>query len=214
MIAVSSASFSLANTASASTVSNYKVQNVPYSTQAPFGEWNDPRQQDGCEETSIVMAWMWANDISFTPDEIRMYITQMSDYENHFYGYYRDSSATDTANLMTAYFGHLNVRVNYNISVKDIKSALDNNELVITPINPRVISTTQYNRYTTNHTVVVVGYDDADGTMIIHDPLRGTGYTKIPQANFEAALGDYHSGQTHRADQYRTKSMIVVGKVN
>lgn len=204
----------MTNVASANTVSDYVVLDVPHSTQAPLGEWNDPRQQDGCEETSIIMAWMWANNLTLTPEETRMYITGMSDYEYYFHGYFRDSSANDTANLMSEYFGHPNIRVSHNIGLEDIKATLANNQLVITPINPRVISTKLYNRYTTNHTVVVVGYDDTDGTMIIHDPLRGSGYTKIPQTIFEAALGDYYSGQTHRADRYRAKSMIVVSKAN
>ncbi|HEX3095730.1 MAG TPA: C39 family peptidase [Patescibacteria group bacterium] len=190
--------------------SNVLLQ-VPFSTQAPLGEWNDSRQQDGCEEVTIVMAWMWAQGINLTPDQIRNDITGMSDYEQYFYGYYRDSSAEDTAKLMTNYFGYQNVTVRHDINLTDIKSALAANELVITPINPRIISTVNYNRYTINHTVVVVGYDE--NNIIIHDPLHDWGSNlRIPQATFEKALADYPSGQRHVASKQRGKSMIVISK--
>jgi hypothetical protein len=210
--AIISLSFSASNVAYAST-----LLDVPFTTQAPLGEWGDPRQMDGCEETSIVMAMMWAQGITLIPEDIRLYITGMSDYQHYFLGYYQDSSADDTARLMTDFFGYpsSNIVVRHNIGLLDIKSALDSGQLVIAPINPRIISTKYFNRYTINHTVVVVGYDDTRNTMIIHDPLHSWGGNlHIAQDIFENSLANYESGQYHKVGGYREKSMITISKVN
>lgn len=204
-------SIGIFNFAHADSAPSSVLLDVPFSTQAPMGEWKDPRQLDGCEEASLVMALMWAQNTKFSPEQIRGYITNMSDYEQYFYGYYKDSSADDTAKLMVNYFGYPNIDVRHNISVADIKAALNANQLVITPINPRIISTTLYNKYTINHTVVVVGYDEAN--IIIHDPLHDWGSNiRVPQATFEKSLADYHSGQNHVATKLRSKDMIVISK--
>src|SRR3989344_6679608 len=45
---------------------------VPFAAQAPFGEWSDPRQQDGCEEASTIMAMHWVRgDMSLTLEEAK-----------------------------------------------------------------------------------------------------------------------------------------------
>lgn len=40
------------------------LYDVPFAAQAPFGEWSDKRQQDGCEEVSALMAVKWAGEKS------------------------------------------------------------------------------------------------------------------------------------------------------
>lgn len=183
---------------------------VPYTSQAPLGQWNDPRQKDGCEEASVIMAMMWAQNLNFSREEIRQQIIGMSDYEQFFFGYYQDSSAGDTAKLITQYFGYGGATALYNISTDDIKATLDSGQLVIVPINPRVISTKLYNRSTLKHMVVVVGYDAARGEIIFHDPLVGA-YRHASESVFNKALADYPSGR-NITSKNRTSAMIVVSK--
>lgn len=206
-------SFGVINLSHATIAKADTLLTVPFSTQAPLGEWNDPRQSEGCEEASVAMAWVWATGTPLSPEQMRMYITGMSDFEQYFFGYYKNSSAEDTAKLMTEYFGYPYVAVIHNITLLDIKTALNSNELVIVPINPRIISTKYFNRYTINHTVVVIGYDDSDNTVIINDPLHyWGGNLKIAQDIFESSLADYSSGQSQVTDYVRDKSMIVISK--
>src|SRR4051812_5106800 len=73
---------------------------VPFTTQAPLSEWNDRRQMDGCEETSIKMAMMWVLGSSAPPEEVRRDIINMSEYEKIVYGSFEDTSAADTADLL------------------------------------------------------------------------------------------------------------------
>lgn len=184
---------------------------VPYTSQAPFGEWVDPRQQDGCEEASIFMAVSWIRKQQIDPSEARMQIIGMSDFQQHFFGYFKDSSAQDTANLMVNYFGYSNIDVQPNISVDNIKAAIDQNYLVIVPINPRVISTSLYNRATTKHTVVVIGYDNSTDEIIYHDPIAGP-FRRTPATLFQQSLGDYASGNNILSTS-RPSAMIIVAMV-
>ncbi len=41
------------------------TQSVPFTVQAPLGDWTDARQQDGCEEASVLMAMAWVRDEEF-----------------------------------------------------------------------------------------------------------------------------------------------------
>lgn len=191
---------------------NASLLPVPYTSQAPFGEWNDPRQQDGCEEASIAMAMMWAEGRAWSAEEVRQQIIGMSDFQKYFHGYFEDSSASDTAKLMGEYFGYPagKIGVVYNISVNDIRATLDAGLLVLVPINPRAISTSLYNSATTRHTVAVVGYDDATGEIIMHDPIVRA-HMRVPAATFQAALADYKSGR-HLLSPVRPTAMITVSK--
>lgn len=182
--------------------------NVPYTSQAPLGQWNDPRQSDGCEEASILMAVMWENGSSMSKEQARDEIVGMSNYEKFFHGFYQDTSAQDTANLMVQYYGFRGLRVVHGVTVQDIKAQLDNGSLVITPLNPRVISTRLYNSFTTRHTVVVVGHDNGD--IIFHDPMTGA-YRRASESIFERAMQDYSSG-IHLNAKVRDSAMIVVEK--
>src|SRR5437016_6068593 len=41
---------------------------VPFTVQAPFADWQDPRQEDACEEASALMAVYWAQEKTLTKD--------------------------------------------------------------------------------------------------------------------------------------------------
>lgn len=188
------------------------VLDVPFTTQVPLGEWNDPRQRDGCEETSLVMAMMWVQGLRLTPEQIRLNIVGMSDYEQYFYGYFQDSSAEDTARLMRDYFNYPYVTVRHQVSVADIKEELASDHLALVPLNPRIISTTLFNSATINHMVVVVGYDDTTNEIIYHDPLHANGaFVRTAQSTFQKAMADYPSGK-HIVSKDRSSAMIVVSK--
>src|SRR3989344_1252246 len=69
---------------------------VQFTSQAPNGDWDDQRQQDGCEEASSLMAVRWANRQSLTSSEALEEILAVSDYEQATYGNYHDTNAQDT----------------------------------------------------------------------------------------------------------------------
>lgn len=186
---------------------------VPFTSQAPFGNWADERQDYGCEEASILMSVYWAEGKELTPKIAEEEIIAISEFEKKVYGNFYDTSAADTLKVLQTYFGYVNARVAYDIGVDDIKAELAGGNLVVVPINGRLLE----NPYFTppgppKHKIVIRGYDDATGEFITNDPgtKRGEGY-RYAYAVMERALVDYPSGRDEEITNPRT-AMIVIWK--
>ncbi len=188
------------------------MMKVPYASQIPTGDRNDPRQADGCEEASIIMAMAWARGGSHLPaDEVERDIINISEYERVIYGFYQDTSAQDTARVMREFYQYKDVTTKEGISVEDIKQELAQNRLVIFPLNTRLTGLPIYRTGPPRHTVVAVGYDDKSDSLIINDPLYGNARNMwVPSSNIQSALSNYYSG-IHRPGNTGT-ALISVGK--
>lgn len=188
---------------------------VPFTPQAPLGDWADPRQQDGCEEASVVMAWKWANGRTLTRQEALEEITSMSNWEENQYGSYRDTSAEDTyTRLLKEFYGYKGGRVEYDITLDDVKRELAAGNVLIIPFDGQILSNPNFlNGGPERHMLVVIGYDDTKGQIITNDPgtRLGQGFT-YSYRNFEASLRDYETGD-HEPIVGRRTVMIVVEKV-
>ena len=191
----------------------YVKHSVPFSPQAPFGKWSEPRYKSGCEEASIAMAIKWLFKKPLTQEEAGAEIKSLAAYEKERYGYFEDTSASDTAKLMREYYKAGTVSVDYNVSIEKIKKALAEGELVITPMNGRVIG----NRFYTppgpeRHMILIIGYDDKTGEFITNDPgtKRGAGLRYRYEIFFKG-IRDYPSGRDVPLTGTK-KAMIVVSK--
>lgn len=67
------------------------INNVPFAMQAPFGNWLDPRQADGCEESALIMAMRWIRGSTPSKEEIERDIINISEYERVIFGFYQDT---------------------------------------------------------------------------------------------------------------------------
>ncbi len=184
------------------------ILNVPFIKQIPTGHRNDPRQKDGCEETSILMALAWARGGSIPPEEAERDIVNLSEYERVMFGFYQDTSIEDTAKLMQDYYGYTKLEVKQNINSENIKQELAQGNLVIIPVNTRLTRMRMYKNGPPRHTLVAVGYDDRDDTITVHDSAYGA-FRTIPAAVLDRALSNYWSGN-HRPDTNPGKAMLVV----
>lgn len=190
------------------------LNEVVFTSQAPLGEWNDPRQADGCEEASVFMAVSWARNSSFTPTEARDEIVSASDWELQTYGYSQDTSVQDTADrLFRKFYDFQNVAVRNNISTDDIRRALENGQLVVTAINGQKIGNPYYTGAgPLRHMLLVVGYDANTDEFIVHDPgTRYGAYMRFSSERLQNALQDYTSGEQAPVGAART-AMIVVAR--
>lgn len=191
---------------------------VPFTTQSPFAEWSDMRQEDGCEEASVLMAVTWAKGItSIEPEQAKKEIIGASDWQLEKYGNFRDTSIEDTAKrIIEGYFNYSNVAVKNNISTDDIIKELAAGNLVIIPSNGRLLG----NPYFTGagperHMLVITGYDYKKKQFITNDP--GTRYGKDYRYGKDVlfnAIRDYPSdnGQTQEPIIDHQKNMIIVSK--
>jgi len=187
--------------------------NVPFTSQAPRANWSDPRQQDGCEEASIYMAYLWATNGSTTPEEAEKTITAISDFEEFHYGNFHDTNAADTVKVMKAYFNYQNVSFTMNPTIENIKNELRQGRLVLVPANGQKLNNPNFKPPgPVTHMLVIRGFDDASGKFTTNDPgtRLGEGYIYDYSTVYDAMV-DYPTG-THESQEGRPKSMIVVSK--
>lgn len=190
------------------------ISGVPFSAQAPFADWQDQRQQDGCEEASALMAVKWAKNEALTQEQALDQILGSSEYTQEKYGEYRDISTQDALSwIIKDYLGYSGARYEHNIQLQDIISEIDQGNLVITPMDGQIMN----NPYFTppgpsRHMVLIRGYDSKDRKIITNDP--GTRHGELYEYDYDIfynAIRDYPTGY-HEPIEKIEKNMIVIEK--
>ncbi|MEI7451863.1 MAG: C39 family peptidase [Candidatus Falkowbacteria bacterium] len=187
---------------------------VPFTTQSPFAQWSDLRQENACEESAAIMAVYWAKGKIFTAQEARDMIVAISDWEKKNYGSFEDTSAKDTVDrIFKKYFNYQKVAVVNNIKLEDIITELEKGNLVITPMDGQKLG----NPFFTppgpvTHMLVIIGYDYKTKEFIVNESgtKRGKAYRYDRDVLF-AAIRDYPTGN-HEPIVGIKKNMIVVRK--
>lgn len=189
------------------------IENVPFTSQAPFGDWADPKQQHGCEEASLVMAHYFLTGKKLTLEIALWEITAMADFETEKYGHFHDTSTADTLKLFKEYYGHENAFAKYDITLGDIKTEIAQGNLVIVPTNGRKLQNPNYTAPgPLLHEIIIIGYDDNTQEFITNDPgtRKGKSY-RYDYVVFMNAIRDYKTGADEPIEEER-KSMIVISK--
>lgn len=198
----------------ASQSSQASTLSVQFTSQAPFGEWSDPRQQDGCEEASAFMAVKWARGETFTLEEAKAAIIGMSDWEKQTFGEFMDTSVEDSAErLLRQYLGFNNFVVQKNVDTDDIRTALAQGQLVIIAVDGQELNNPNFNDGgPLRHMLVVTGFDQSTNEFITNDPgTRVGGGYRYSLSTIALALRDYPSGDHAPLEDLPT-GMIVISK--
>jgi len=187
------------------------LHEVPFTPQAPFGNWDDPRQDNGCEEASVIMAMHWVSGEALTFIEAEKEIIALSDFEKDQYGYFLDTSAEDTMKFMASYFDYQDAVLKEDIDAEDIKTELLSGNIVIVPVNGQKLNNPYYTPPgPIQHMVVVIGYDDDTKEFITNDPGTKRGrHLRYPEKVFGEALQNYITG-FHEPIPKVNKVMIVI----
>lgn len=185
---------------------------VPFSVQAPFREWSDPRQQNACEEVAAIMAMYWVKGEKLSALETRQEIIAISDWEEKTYGFYQDSSAKDTMErIFKTYYNYQKVELVENIKISDIIFQLEMGNLVIVPANGQKLNNPFFTppgpEY---HMLVIIGYDYETAEFIVNESgtKHGQDYRYNENVLF-SAIRDYPTGY-HETIIGESKNMIVV----
>lgn len=190
------------------------LHQVPFVSQAPLGNWSDPRQQNGCEEAAVLMALYWVDGRGLAPAEAEQIIIAASEYQRVEFGYFHDTSAQDTAErIFKGYFGYGNIEVASGITSADIIRQLRRGNLVIVPVNGQKLNNPFYTPPgPLQHQIVIIGYDPATQEFISHDPgtIHGAEF-RYHRTTLDNALRDYPSG-FHQPIAEINKVMITVRK--
>lgn len=189
---------------------------VPFTAQAPLGEWSDQRQQDGCEEAAAAMAMAWVNnEKSITKDEWLTRILAIADFEQEKYGEHRDVSSEDViAWIFEDYYGYNKVSIKAVASSSDILRELERGHIVLIPTDGRAL----HNPYFSppgpeEHMIVIKGYDYKTGQFIVNDPgtRRGESY-RYSSVTIFSAIRPYYTGYKLPFPKTLVREMIVVEK--
>lgn len=185
---------------------------VPFTSQAPLGDWSDQRFQDGCEEASMIMAKYWLANEEFTPHKATQEIIKLSKWEQDKYGTYRDTSAEDTQKTLSEYFG-IASSVRYNLSVQEIKELLSTGSIILVPSNGAVLDNPYFTSPPEHHMLVIIGYDEQGQQFITNDPgtRRGHSY-KYDYSVILSAAQDYPTGDHLESDERKPAYIIISPK--
>lgn len=189
------------------------LENVPFTVQAPFGEWNDPIFQNGCEEAALLMSQYWITGETLTKEIAKKEIEAISAFEKKDIGQSVDTSAKDTEKVFRDYYGVTTSEVRTNITLLDVEEALSSGWLVIVPVDGRKLKNPNYVQPgPVTHMLVIIGYDAEKKEFITNDSgtRNGKGYRYKENILFEA-IRDYPTGN-HLPINGIEKSMIVVRK--
>ena len=185
--------------------------NVPFTSQAPFANWDDVVFQNACEEASILMAMSWVEGTSLTKENAQKEISAIANFQQVRYGHFHDRSAADTAELIRDYFGYQNIEFRPDINTDDIKAELIRGNIVIVPVNGQKLNNPFFVfPGPLEHMLVIIGYDPETKEFITHDPGTSRGERfRYPEDVLGLALRDYPTG-FHEPIIEINKVMIVV----
>lgn len=180
---------------------------VPFTAQAPFGEW-DAIHKDACEEASIYMVaeyYRGTPDGPMSKQQADTELLKLVDVQNELWGFFEDTTAQETGVLAERVFG-LSARLIENPTADDIKAELREGRPVILPLAGQDIG----NPYFTPpgpvyHMLVVRGFTQ-DGMFITNDPgtRRGEAY-QYPEAVLMEAIHDWNED-----DIYQGRRVAIV----
>jgi len=143
---------------------------VPFTPQAPTGNW-DQLHNEACEEASAIMVAAYFSGDTRTKipaGEVENQLTALTNWEQARFGYSLDTTTAETAEMIRLFY-HLKATVVSNYTEKDIKDALNANKLVILPVNGRKIGNPYYRQPgPIYHMLVVRGYTATQ--LITNDP--------------------------------------------
>ncbi len=186
---------------------------VPFTSQSPFGEWSDPRQQDACEEASVLMAVKWARgETILSAQTAKDELLTIATFQTEKYGDSRDTSAVDTIErLLKGYYSYQNVELKTDVTQEELISELAHGNLIIVPMNGQALGNPHFTAPgPERHMVLLIGYDLEKQEFITNDPgiRQGKNY-RYPFATFMAAIRDYETGYHLPITTVRKNGIVV-----
>ncbi|MFZ1720675.1 MAG: C39 family peptidase [Candidatus Moraniibacteriota bacterium] len=174
------------------------LQEAPFISQAPTGNWKDLIFQNACEEATLLMAEKWLAGKKFgTPKETEAEIKNLTkEEEKYFPKDSYDLSVTDILLLAQKYFPEMHISLVEDVTTDDMKNALSEGDIVIVPANGQKLKNPNFTAPgPLYHTILVRGYDPVANEFIVNDPgtRRGNGYRYASATLFDA-MQNYETG--------------------
>lgn len=178
---------------------------VPFTAQAPSGNWSLP-YQEACEEASVLMAVAYFDstrvDIA-TKEAATAELLALVDFQTERFGDYKDTTAEETARFARQRYEHITFDIVRDPTVEDLRAALARGQLVIVPAYGRALGNPHFSGDgPLYHMLVLRGYDADRGWFVTNDPgtRYGEGYV-YDEATIMAAMGDWNDGDPQNGEK-------------
>lgn len=185
---------------------------MPFTSQAPYGNWSDARNQDGCEEAAAIMVMAWVNGTTLNAKSANDEIYKIAAFEEEAIGTFHDTSAFDTSEtIFKGYFKYEKIEVRYRIKIEDIIKELEAGNLVVVPTRGQLLGNPNFTPPgPLTHELVIIGYDFKTKEFITNDPgtRNGKGYRYDENVLIDAVI-DYPTGSHEKVLEEKTAMMVV-----
>ena len=158
------------------TLPNKILIEVPFTSQAPFANW-DEYHEEACEEASLIMLKYYLDKKTLNRDIAEEEIQKMIAFQIKNYGDYKDSTAQQLIELASNFYGIKNLKVIYDFKKEDIKKELAKGNPIIIPAAGRFLNNPNFTfPGPPYHMLILTGYNG--DTIITNDPgtRKGEGY--------------------------------------
>ncbi len=189
------------------------ISTVPFTSQAPSGEWKNPLFQNGCEEASVLIASHFEHQETISNKKAQEEILRLLKLSMKMFGTSVDTSAKDTLKLFQAYTGRNDGILLDEVTGDILRARLARGEILIVPMNGQLLGNPHFTYPgPVTHMLVLLGYDAKTKEYITHDPgTRFGARYRYPLERFENAIRDYPTGD-HLPSVSVEKRAIVIGR--
>lgn len=141
---------------------------VPFQSQAPFGNWAEP-YQDACEEASLIMVSHYLRNTGLSKQAMKDEIDRMIAWEMQKWGYQKELTMEEVKIVAVAFYKY-KTEIIADLTSEKIKTELSLGRPVIVPAAGRELGNPNYHLPgPIYHMLVIKGYT-ADGNFITNDP--------------------------------------------
>ncbi len=179
------------NTAKAIPVS-YNLK-VPFTTQAPNANW-DATHEEACEEASAITVHYYYQEKTFTDAIAEKEIQDFIAYEMKTLGFFKDTTAQQTSDLIKSYWGYKRVDVITNPTADQIKAQIAAGRPIIAPFAGRQLNNPNFKAPgPLYHMLVIRGYTKTQFITNDVGTRKGNGYM-YDISTIMSAMHDWNNG--------------------
>ncbi len=192
----------------------YKIENVPFVSQAPTGAW-DAYHNETCEEAAALTAIYYKDGIQVDNAKIEEDLIKLTDWQDSNWGGNFELSVYDLQKLIKSFYNRDSQVIN-NPTLEDIKKQLVDNNPVIIPASGRTLNNPNYTGLgPVYHMLVLIGYDDSQNAFITEDIgiTKGENYT-FPYDVIMNSIHDMPKWQENKDSINADPDMIFSGAKN
>ena len=167
---------------------------VPFSSQAPRGDWSLP-WQEACEEVSALLVDAFWRGLSPAVTEVETGTLALVEWQQKHFGYYKHTTAAQTARMIREVYDYRRVDVLYDVGIDDIAKQVRAGRPVIVPLAGRLLGNPYYTQPGPVYHMLVVKGIAENGDVITNDvgTRHGRNLTYAPSV-FLNAMHDVSEG--------------------